>query len=215
MHHREQTPVFITFEGPEGSGKTTQYRRILAALQAAGQDVVATREPGGTPIAEQVRDVLLNRPENTTMTPAAEALLFSAARAQHVRELIQPALSVGKLVLCDRFYDSTLAYQGFGHGLDLTALHQITAFATGGLKPDITVLLDCPPDVGLKRKVAQEEWNRLDGMALPFHQRVYDGFHALVAADPDRWLIIDATGQPDDVFQAIVDGLRLRGVSIG
>ncbi|GAB4574132.1 MAG: dTMP kinase [Anaerolineae bacterium] len=204
--------MFITFEGPEGSGKTTQYSRTVAALQAAGYDVLATREPGGTPIAEQIREVLLNRPENTTMTPEAEALLFSAARAQHVRVVIRPALAAGRLVLCDRFYDSTLAYQGYGHGLDLAALRQITAFATGGLRPDLTIYLDCPPEIGLRRKQQQAEWNRLDGMALAFHQRVYAGFQALVQAEPERWVAVDATRDPDAVFAQIVEALRLRGL---
>ncbi len=206
--------MFITFEGPEGSGKTTQYRRTVAALEAAGYDVVATREPGGTPIAEQVRDVLLNRPENTDMTGEAEALLFSAARAQHVRRLIRPALEAGKLVLCDRFYDSTLAYQGYGHGLNLAALKQITTFATGGLVPDITIYLDCPPEVGLQRKTEQAEWNRLDGMSLAFHQRVYEGFRSLIQEEPGRWVAVDAIRTPDEVFVQIIAALRVCGFNL-
>lgn len=206
--------MFITFEGPEGSGKTTQYRHTLAALQAAGYDVLATREPGGTPIAEQIRDVLLNRMENQAMTPQAEALLFSASRAQHVQEVIRPALEAGRLVLCDRFYDSTLAYQGYGHGLDLPTLQQITAFATGGLTPDITIYLDCPPEVGLRRKRAQAEWNRLDNMTLAFHERVYAGFRALMEADPGRWVAIDATPDADTVFAHLLAALRLRGLNV-
>ncbi|MFC1960758.1 dTMP kinase [Chloroflexota bacterium] len=206
--------MFITFEGPEGSGKTTQYKCVVAALTAAGYDVLATREPGGTSISEQVRDILLNRLDNTAMTPQAEALLFSAARAQHVHELIQPALAAGRIVLCDRFYDSTLAYQGYGHGLDLAALHQITAFATGGLKPDLTVYLDCPPEVGLQRKIDQAEWNRLDALDIAFHQRVYAGFGALCAADPERWLVVDATPEPNTVFTAIMAALGQRGLAV-
>ncbi len=207
--------MFITFEGPEGSGKTTQFTRTVAALQAAGHDVLATREPGGTPIGEQIRSVLLDRPENTTMTPEAEALLFSAARAQHVRERIRPALAAGKIVLCDRFADSTLAYQGYGHGLDLEALRRITAFATGGLTPDITIYLDCPPEIGLRRKANQAEWNRLDGMALDFHRRVYGGFLALMADSPTRWVRIDATRPADDVFAQIAAALQARGLALG
>jgi len=207
--------LFITFEGPEGSGKTTQFTRTVAALQAAGHDVLATREPGGTPIGEQIRSVLLDRPENTTMTPEAEALLFSAARAQHVRERIRPALAAGKIVLCDRFADSTLAYQGYGHGLDLEALRRITAFATGGLTPDITIYLDCPPEIGLRRKANQAEWNRLDGMALDFHRRVYGGFLALMADSPTRWVRIDATRPADDVFAQIAAALQARGLALG
>ena len=206
--------MFITFEGPEGSGKTTQYNRTLAALQAAGHTVLATREPGGTPIAEQIRDILLNRLENTAMTPEAEALLFSAARAQHVREVIRPALAAGQIVLCDRFYDSTLAYQGYGHGLDVPTLQQITRFATGGLVPDITLYLDCPPQIGLSRKRQQAEWNRLDAMQLAFHERVYAGFRALMEAEPGRWIAVDATAAPDEVFAQIAAALRLRGISV-
>lgn len=206
--------MFITFEGPEGSGKTTQFQRIVAALQAAGVDVLATREPGGTLIGEQVRDILLNRPEGAAMAPEAEALLFSAARAQHVREVIRPALAAGRTVLCDRFYDSTLAYQGYGHGLDLTALRQITAFATGGLRPDITIYLDCPPEVGLGRKQSQAELNRLDRLALDFHRRVYAGYQAMMQQEPERWVAVDATPGPDEVFARIVAALRLRGLRL-
>ncbi|MBE0703555.1 MAG: dTMP kinase [Afipia sp.] len=207
--------MFITFEGPEGSGKTTQYKRIIEAMQAAGYDVVATREPGGTSIAEQIRDILLNRLDNTEMVGRAEALLFSASRAQHVDELIRPALAEGKTVLCDRFYDSTLAYQGYGHGLDVVQLKQITTFATDGLKPDLTIYLDCPPEVGLKRKVSNHvEWNRLDDMDLNFHRRVYEGFKALIEEEPERWVIIDATQEPDHVYSQIISALQLRGFKL-
>ncbi len=206
--------MFITFEGPEGSGKTTQFQRVVAACQAVGLPVLATREPGGTAIGEQVRDILLNRPEGAAMTPEAEALLFSAARAQHVREVIRPALAAGRIVLCDRFYDSTLAYQGYGWGLDLAALRQITAFATGGLTPDVTVYLDCPPEVGLSRKHSQAELNRLDRLALAFHQRVYAGYQAMMQEEPERWVVVDATPGPDDVFSRIVAALRLRGLRL-
>ncbi|NPV68287.1 MAG: dTMP kinase [Anaerolineae bacterium] len=206
--------MFITFEGPEGSGKTTQFQRVVAALQAAGVDVLATREPGGTLIGEQVRDILLNRPEGAVMAPEAEALLFSAARAQHVREVIRPALAAGRTVLCDRFYDSTLAYQGYGHGLDLAALRQITAFATGGLKPDITIYLDCPPEVGLGRKQSQAELNRLDRLALDFHRRVYAGYQTMMQQEPERWVAVDATPGPDEVFARITAALHLRGLRL-
>lgn len=205
-------PVFITFEGPDGSGKTTQFRRVEGALNAMGYTVLTTREPGGTPIAEQIRDVLLNHPENTEMTPEAEFLLFSASRAQHTRRLIQPALDEGKLVLCDRFYDSSLAYQGYGHGLDLDTLMQITMFATGGLKPDITVFLDCPPSVGLARRQNQTKFDRLDAMPEDWHLRTYNGFKALIAAAPERWAVIDATRSIDNVFEQIMTALKRRGL---
>jgi len=206
--------VFITFEGPEGSGKTTQFQRVFAAMQAAGVAVLATREPGGTRIGEQVRDILLNRPEGAVMTAEAEALLFSAARAQHVREVIRPALAAGQTVLCDRFYDSTLAYQGYGRGLDLAALRQITVFATGGLTPDVTVYLDCPPEVGLGRKQSQAELNRLDRLALAFHRRVYAGYREMMQQEPERWVVVDATPGPDEVFARIAAALHRRGLRL-
>jgi len=206
--------VFITFEGPEGSGKTTQFQRVFAAMQAAGVAVLATREPGGTRIGEQVRDILLNRPEGAVMTAEAEALLFSAARAQHVREVIRPALAAGQTVLCDRFYDSTLAYQGYGRGLDLAALRQITVFATGGLTPDVTVYLDCPPEVGLGRKQSQAELNRLDRLALAFHRRVYAGYREMMQQEPERWVAVDATPGPDEVFARIAAALHRRGLRL-
>lgn len=206
--------MFITFEGPEGSGKTTQFQRVFAAMQAAGVAVLATREPGGTRIGEQVRDILLNRPEGAVMTAEAEALLFSAARAQHVREVIRPALAAGQTVLCDRFYDSTLAYQGYGRGLDLAALRQITVFATGGLTPDVTVYLDCPPEVGLGRKQSQAELNRLDRLALAFHRRVYAGYREMMQQEPERWVAVDATPGPDEVFARIAAALHRRGLRL-
>jgi dTMP kinase len=206
--------MFITFEGPEGSGKTTQYRRIVAALQAAGADVLATREPGGTSIGEQVRDIVLNRLDNTMMSPRAEALLFSAARAQHVDELIRPALAAGAAGRLRPLLRFDPGLSGLGHGLDLDALRRVTTFATGGLVPDVTIYLDCPPEVGLRRKVAQAEWNRLDALALEFHQRVYAGFARLIEADPARWLCIDATPGPDAVYTQIAAALRQRGLPL-
>ncbi len=207
--------VFITFEGPDGSGKTTQFRRTLDALQAAGYPVIATREPGGTSISDQVREVLLNRLDNTAMIPQAEALLFSAARAQLVAEVIRPALAAGKIVVSDRFYDSTLAYQGHGYGLDLAALRAITTFATDGLTPDLTIFLDCPPDVGLRRRASNDvEWNRLDDKALAFHHRAYQGYRALIAAEPERWAVIDACQDQDAVFADIAAVLAGRGLPL-
>lgn len=188
--------AFVTFEGPDGSGKTTQLRLLADHLRAAGYAVLTTREPGGTPISDQIRDVLHDA-QNTMMDARAEILLYSASRAQLVREVIQPALAGGKIVLSDRYADSTIAYQGYGRGLDLTALRQITAFATGGLTPDLTIYLDCPVEVGLHRKqramaLGEGEWNRLDQEPVEFHRRVRQGYLALIAAEPDRWLVLDA-----------------------
>ena len=192
--------TFITFEGIEGSGKTTQIKRLLAWLQTRTDNVLLTREPGGTEIGEQIRAILLN-PDNTDMTPESEILLFSAARAQIVRQVIRPHLDEGWIVICDRFADSTLAYQGYGHGLPLDDLRSITDFATGGLWPDLTIYLDLDVEAGLRRKSATpEEWNRMEAKALAFHKRVRQGYLELAHIFSDRYLIIDAD-QPEDVIQ--------------
>jgi dTMP kinase len=185
--------LFITFEGPEGSGKTTQIRLVTEWLSDQGLDVLTTREPGGTRIGEAIREVLLS-PAHTEMCAEAEILLFSAARAQIVRETLQPHLARGGVVLCDRFADSTLAYQGYGRLLDLDMLRQITLFATGGLVPALTICLDLPVAEGLRRKQGgdQAEWNRMERERLDFQERVRRGFLALAAAEPQRWLVLDA-----------------------
>lgn len=199
--------MFITFEGPEGSGKTTQIELLSSYLEGKGYPVLATREPGGTSIGEQIRAILLD-PQNADMLPASEALLFSAARAQIVNQVIQPHLEQGGVVLCDRYADSTLAYQGYGHGLELEMLHAITALATEGLKPDLTIYLDVDIEEGLRRKLAahkaeQSEWNRLDRQETAFHRRVREGYLQMAAREPDRWLVIDAT-QPLEAIQALI-----------
>ena len=186
--------MFITLEGPEGSGKSTQARMLTERLRTAGCDVLLTREPGGTALGDQIRALLLDHGHGD-MHAATEALLFAADRAQHVHERMHPHLTQGGVVVCDRFADSTFAYQGYGLGQDLEMLRTLTMIATGGLQPDLTLLLDLPVDVGLRRKrQAQhdEEWNRLDARELAFHQRVRDGYHALAAAEPRRWRVFDA-----------------------
>lgn len=190
--------MFITFEGPEGSGKTTQIKALVGFMQERGYEVVCTREPGGTPIGDQIRAVLTNL-DNTAMHPRAEILLFQAARAQHVEELIRPASAAGKLVLCDRYADSTLAYQGYGHGYDLDLLRGLIGFATGGLQPDLTVLLDVDVEAGLRRKQRGNDWNRLDAYALEFHRRVRAGYFELANLEPARWVTVDANCRPEDV----------------
>jgi dTMP kinase len=191
--------MFVTFEGPEGSGKSTQIRLLADFLRSRGRDVVVTREPGGTVIGDQVR-ACLHDVANTEMVSEAEILLYSASRAQLVREVIMPALSRKKIILCDRFYDSTLAYQGYGRGLDMKSLLQITEFATGGLKPDITLLFDLPVEVGLARRQANgEEMNRLDLEAVAFHRRVRAGYHELLAQDSARWVVVNAERSISDV----------------
>ena len=190
--------MFITLEGPEGSGKTSQMPRLAKYLRSKGYEVITTREPGGTPISDQVRDILISM-KNTGMQPRTEILLFLAARAQLVEELIKPALQSGKIVLCDRYGDSTLAYQGYGHKLDLDILKRMLAFATDGLKPDLTIYLDLDVETGLQRKIKKDEWNRLDAYEVAFHQRVRNGYHQLLAEEPQRWVLIDASQSLADV----------------
>lgn len=190
---RDMLGLFITFEGPEGSGKSTQIRLLSEALMQRGLAVVATREPGGTRIGNAIRSLLLD-PAHTEMSPRTETLLFQAARAQIVDEVIRPALAAGQVVLCDRYADSTLAYQGYGHGQTLAPLQQLGDYATGGLTPALTIYLDIDVRTGLERKRtgAADEWNRMENHALAFHQRVRAGYLALANAAPARWLVIDA-----------------------
>jgi dTMP kinase len=197
--------VFITFEGPEGSGKTTQIRQLVDRLTARGLNILQVREPGGTSIGDQIRDVLHDH-KNEAMDPHAELLLYSASRAQLVAQVLRPHLAAGGIVICDRYFDSTMAYQGYGHGLDLEALRQITRFATDGLTPDLTLYLDIDPEHGLERRNSSgEEWNRMDALALDFHKRVRDGYLQLIAAEPQRWVKIDASQSIDVVQKAIGD----------
>jgi dTMP kinase len=183
---------FITIEGPDGSGKSTQARLLADHLKDKGYDVLFTREPGGTEIGDQIRRVIMSL-DNKRMSPQAEFLLFSASRAQLVREVIQPKLAAGGVVVCDRFYDSSLAYQGYGHQLNLDQLRSVTEFVTGGLVPDLTLLLDLPSGVGLNRRREAGLWNRLDDYDLAFHERVRAGYLRLAEAESQRWVVIDAT----------------------
>jgi dTMP kinase len=194
--------AFITLEGPEGGGKTLQARRLASYLESLGQEVVLTREPGGTGIGDQIRKVLTLL-DNTAMDAHTEFLLFSASRAQLVNELIRPQLEADKIVVCDRFYDSSLAYQGFGQGLDLDMLRQVTEFATEGLVPDLTLLLDLDVEHGLRRREAGGNWNRLDAYDVAFHRRVRAGYLKLAHQEPDRWVVIDASLEVDQVETAV------------
>lgn len=184
--------MFISLEGPEGSGKSSQLPALAEYIESLGFSVVKTREPGGTKIGDQIREVLV-RMDNEELHPRTEILLFLAARAQLVEEVIKPSLAEGKVILCDRFGDSTLAYQGYGHGLDLDKLRAMLQFATNGLKPDLTILLDVDILTGLKRKKAKEEWNRLDAYETAFHERVRKGYYQLAQDEPARWQIVDAS----------------------
>ena len=195
--------LFITFEGPEGSGKSTQCQRLERHLVWRGYDVLRTREPGGTGIGQQVRALLFDH-DNRAMTAEAGVLLFSASRAQLVREVIRPHLEKGGVVVCDRFFDSSLAYQGYGHRLEQSVLRDVTRLATGGLLPNLTLLLDLPPEDGLRRRKQQEEqWNRLDAYNLSFHARVRHGFLALAQAEPERWEVIDASQPSEVIFECV------------
>jgi dTMP kinase len=183
--------MFITFEGPEGSGKTSQLAQLGEFLCQAGYPVLVTREPGGTPIGDQVRNVLLDF-KNKEMEPQTEILLFQASRAQLVAQVIRPHLERQGIVISDRYADSTLAYQGYGYGRDLNILRTLIEFATGGLQPDLTLLLDVEAEAGLQRRKRGGNINRLDAYELDFHRRVREGYLDLAVADPQRWVILDA-----------------------
>ena len=200
---------FITLEGPEGSGKTHQLPELVDFLRAEGHMVIATREPGGTPIGDQIRGVLSDL-NNTAMQPRTEILLFQASRAQLVDQVILPCLKGVGIVVCDRYADSTLAYQGYGHRMDLVQLQSIVDFATQGLKPDLTLLLDIDVSEGLKRKAQGGEWNRLDAYDLEFHERVRQGYLELARAEPERWVIIDAGLPPRQVQSAMQAVIKKR-----
>jgi dTMP kinase len=207
--------MFITLEGPDGSGKSTQINPLADFLKGQGYLVLITREPGGTEIGDQVR-LILSDLKNTGMNPRTETLLFLAARAQLVHQVIKPHLKDGYIVLCDRYADSTMAYQGYGHQNDLEQIKILINFATGGLKPDLTLLLDMDVEEGLKRKAEGSEWNRLDAYSLEFHQRVRQGYHKLAASEPERWVKIEAGGSADAVqasLRQVVQGRLITPVS--
>ncbi len=204
--------LFITFEGPDGSGKSTQIERVAHHLSQLGYQVFCTREPGGTPIGTQIRQVL-HDVENTEMSARAEILLYSASRAQLVQQVILPRLAQGQIVLCDRYADSTYAYQGYGRQLDFDMLRLITGFATQKLKPNLTVYLDLKVETGLQRKAAansagQGEWNRMDQLEVAFYRRVRNGYLEMAQAEPERWLVVDAANAVEAVSRAICERLE-------
>jgi dTMP kinase len=197
---RRPKGLFITLEGGEGSGKTTQALRLSQSLTAKGYDVLLTREPGGTVIAEQLRNILLRTDSAEPLAPETEALLILAARRQHVDHVIRPALERGTIVVCDRFSDSTFAYQGYGRGLDLKILRRMDDWATGHLSPHLTLLFDLPVATGLRRRRGTSSaGNRLDRETRAFHTRVHAGFHALAKREPRRIVVVDARPSPDVV----------------
>jgi len=192
--------MFITLEGPEGSGKTSHIPYLVEYLRERGFSVFPTREPGGTSIGEQIRAVLHDL-KNTEMHPRTETLLYQASRAQFVEQVVKPRLALGDIVISDRYADSTLAYQGYGHQQDLEQIRALIFYATGGLVPDLTVLLDVEVEIGLARKKKAEEWNRLDAYTVEFHRRVRDGYLQMAQQDPARWVVVDAS-QPWGEVQA-------------
>jgi dTMP kinase len=210
--------LFITLEGPDGSGKTGQGESLLEHLRSLSLDVVLTCEPGGTPIGDQIRTVLFNL-ENTAMDPRTEFLLFSASRAQHVAEKIKPLLKQGTIVLSDRYFDSSLAYQGYGHQLNLQTLWDVTAFATQGLIPDRTYLLDIPVEEGIERRKQGGNWNRLDAFDLELHKRVRSGYLQLAAQEKSRWEVINASRPFEQVQESlrhsVVKFIESRGLLVG
>ena len=204
--------LFITFEGPDGSGKSTQINLVADYLRRRGYQVFCTREPGGTAMGDQIRQVLHDI-RHTEMASRTEILLYSASRAQLVQQIILPHLAQGEVVLCDRYADSTYAYQGYGRQLDFEALRFITHFATQGLKPNLTIYLDLDVHEGLRRKAVasatgQGEWNRMDQLELAFHQRVRAGYLEMAQAEPERWLIVEAMASIDEINRIICERLE-------
>jgi dTMP kinase len=216
----ERKGLFIAFEGGEGTGKTTQAGFLRERLLSLDHQVLLTREPGGTDVGERLREVILRpskmpsgpsaAPPQSDLTATAELFLFLAARAQLVWEVIRPALANGTVVVCDRFSDSTIAYQGYGRGLDLEAVRRACDLATGGLRPDLSVLLDLSVDAGLARKSDGDEWDAIGQESREFHERVRRGFHELVATEPSRWLVVDAAQPVEEVARVIWE--RIRGL---
>ena len=191
---------FITFEGGDGAGKSTQIKMLREHLEAKGFDVILTREPGGTDIGEKIRGIILD-PENKEMDPVTEAMLYAASRAQHVAQVIKPAIEEGKIVICDRFIDSSIAYQGFGRGLG-DSVSIINSYAVGEYMPDKTVLLKLKPQIGSKR-ISGREKDRIEQEAVSFHQTVFDGYEALEKMYPERIVGIDASGTIEGIHEII------------
>jgi dTMP kinase len=200
--------VFITFEGIEAAGKSTLIAALDDDLRARGENVLVTREPGGTPFGDRIRQIW--RDPASVIDPLAEALLMSADRAQHVAEVINPALRAGVTVLCDRYFDATIAYQGFGRGLDIEMLLELSLLATSRVTPDLTLLLDIPADLSVARVRERGDMDRLEGEALAFHQRVQTGYMALVKRYPHRFVVIDGTLPPDLVLAAAHAAIALH-----
>lgn len=213
--------LFISFEGVEGSGKTTQAKKLVTLLRSNGRSCVLTKEPGGTPLSDRVRAILLD-PQEEGMDALTELFLYAASRRQHVVEVIRPGLDAGAVVVTDRFTDATLAYQGYGRALDLQTLTMLNDLATGNLYPRLTVIFDLPESVGLDRARSRnatsddlQRESRLEGEDLRFHRRVREGYLALAEGSPERYLVVDASGTVDEVFDRLLAALRERLPSLG
>jgi dTMP kinase len=210
--------MFITFEGIEGSGKTTQQQRLAQHLRERGRKVVTTKEPGGTPLADRIRAILLD--SANVIDPIAEVFLFAASRRQHTTEVIEPALAKGEVVLCDRYADSTLAYQGFGRRIDLDRLRMLNQWATDALVPRVTLLFDLPEETGLRRARSRnagavQDEGRFELEDLRFFRRVREGYLAMATAEPARFAVIDADGSVDEVFARTLKALADRAAELG
>lgn len=220
LYRKEQTGLFITFEGPDGSGKTTQLGKLADALERDGYRVIVTREPGGTPIGDQIREILLSA-DNTEMNSQAEALLMAASRAQHVHEKILPAIAEGYIVLCDRFVDASMAYQAAGLGLDWAEVRGINEFAISGLMPHRTYMLDLSPEAGRRRMKQRLEQSgapldRIEQKDIAYHSRVREAFLKIARSESDRVLLLDAERSPDEIFADIYADCQrlLRVISV-
>src|SRR5512147_204838 len=201
--------MFITLEGPEGSGKTSHIPYLVEYLREKGHAVFPTREPGGTSIGEQIREVIHDL-KNVEMHPRTETLLYQAARAQIVEQVIKPRLADREVVISDRYYDSTIAYQGYGHQQDLEQVRALVKYATGGLDPDLTILLDLDVEIGLGRKKKDNEWNRLDAYTVEFHQRVRAGYLEMIKSEPTRWVTVNAEQKWDAVQEELRKVIEVR-----
>lgn len=195
---------FITVEGTDGSGKTTQINRMKEYVEDKGYEVVLTREPGGTCISEKIREVLLD-PQNTGMGEITEMLLYASARAQLVEEVIKPAINSGKVVICDRFIDSSFVYQGFGRGIDIEIIKNVNSIALNGIEPDITFFFDVSPEIALTRRISSTGADRIESEKMDFHMRVYSGYKKLVSLNPDRIKAIDSSRSIDEVAKDVKD----------
>lgn len=201
--------LLINLEGGEGSGKTAVIQPLVENLRSEGYIIYPTREPGGNKIGEQIREVLLDS-RNTDMNIRAETLLYQAARAQVVEQSFRPRVVSGEIVITDRYYDSTIAYQGYGREQDIDTVKLLIDYATNGLKPNFSVLLDVDRDEGLRRKKGQNEWNRMDGQSLEFHSRIHQGYHDLVKEEPERWIVINANQPLENVKRDVIAKVSSR-----